>query len=243
MIGRLVERYLRHVTKKRLTRRPTTALIYTCLLGMKALARAFSGETIASISPEPLWTVESVSLVRIGTYPGNVLCSELVSFLTREFEEEEKVEDVLPEVEVEAEFLARVKRFNDLLYRDIELPFEIEGTGEGEPDLDLRLIEVLLALDEIPRSERGRYAKPFILVCFETLSDYLDVLGLRWSDVDTVRRKVRIKGRVHRISRALAYELRRIPRNGEEVFPISSVDVMRWERAVSEEVGRKFRFL
>ncbi|WP_457615134.1 hypothetical protein [Methanopyrus sp.] len=243
MIRRLVERYLRHVTKKRLIRRPNTTLIYTCLLGMKALARAFSGETVASISPEPLWTVESVSLVRIGTYPGDILCSELVSFLTQEFEDDEKVEDVLPEMEVEAEFLARVKRFNDLLYRDIELPFEIEGTGEEEPDLDLRLIEVLLALDKIPRSEQGRYAKPFILVCFETLSDYLDVLGLRWSDVDTVRRKVRIKGRVHRISRALAYELRRIPRDGEEVFPVSSVDVMRWERAVSEEVGWKFRFL
>ncbi|MEO2241709.1 MAG: hypothetical protein ABGY09_06540 [Euryarchaeota archaeon] len=242
MIAPLVNGYVRYLARKRLVLKPTSTLTYAALLGLKALSNRFSDDRVEDLSPEPLWTVESITHVRTRDRIGRELLQELVRYLTERLPPDAQVSDAIPEIEVEAELLSRSENLAHVL-RNADLPFEINGVSRTTVELDLRLIELFLLLDHLSESESDRYVKPFVITCFETLSDYIDVLDLRWSHVDPIKRRITVRGRVRTISRHLAQELLEMPRRGESVFPITSVEVARWERTISRKWGHEFRFL
>ncbi len=242
MIAPLVNGYVRYLARKRLVLKPTSTLTYAALLGLKALSNRFSDDRVEDLSPEPLWTVESITHVRTRDRIGRELLQELVRYLTERLPPDAPVSDAIPEIEVEAELLSRSESLAQIL-RNADLPFEINGTSRTTVELDLRLIELFLLLDRLSEDEPDRYVKPFVITCFETLSDYIDVLDLRWSHVDPLKRRITVRGRVRTISRYLAQELLEMPRQGESVFPITSVEVARWERRISRKWGHEFRFL
>ncbi len=242
MIASLVDGYVRYLTRKRLVLKPTSTLTYATLLSLKVISSKFANDHIREISPDPLWVVESITHVRARERVGRALLEEIVQYLTERLPADAPVKDVIPEVEVEAELMARGEGLLQVL-QDVSLPFEIDGTNEASLELDLRLTELFLLLEDLSRKYDERYLKPFVVTCFETLSDYIDVLELRWDHVDPVRCQITVRGRRRPISKSLAQELMEMPRRGDSVFPITSVDVARWERKISREWGREFRFL